>query len=63
MKYIQCVAQGGGGGGYAVSRGPLIFLDKKAERRVPPLLDLSRMIEGPLHTEYLVVYMGFTRLV
>ena len=26
-------------GGYTVSRGPSIFLDKKAKGRVPPLLD------------------------
>ena len=38
-------------GGYAVSRGPSIFLDKKAKGRVPPLLNLSTMIEGPLLTE------------
>jgi len=50
-------------GGYDVSRDPSIFLDKKAKGKVPPLLDLSRMIEGPLLTEYLVVYMGFTHVV
>ena len=50
-------------GGYAVSRGPSIFLDKKAKGRVPPLLNLSRMIEGLLLTEYLLVCMVFKRLV
>ena len=47
MYSVRCT---GYPGGYSVSRGPSIFLDKKGKGRVPPLPNLSKEIEGPLHT-------------